>query len=320
MENCSNGTSNCSHLGGEGQGLDGPGFGAFSLLLALLSAAQCALMILTVVALCMARGMSKHLRIFLINILAAALMMGGTFLILTALSVVLVFAETGLPPILLCRFMVWTLGVGGYARPLNVSAYAVVVLVYVRFGKKNWKTQYSGLSVAFLWLIAVVMNTIHLVPPVTNMQYLDGVVCYTDTDASIVVVISVFSSIRLIFGSIAPLVVCIVIPVYCLHYTRKHSITGDTGYTKAITRLALFLVTGNVVNLAGTLLITVAAYFSATSVSVYILYGFGVISLLPTPIVIIMFLKSVQNQMKAVVTCHCSHSTAVHPAQPLEKP
>ena len=211
-------------------------------------------------------------------------------------------------------------GVEAYARLLNVSAHTVVVLAYVRFGKKDWKTQYSGLSVAVLWIIALATNTVILVPPVTNMQYLDRVVCYTNSDASIVEAVFVFTSIRLIFGSIAPLVVCIVIPVYCLHYTRKHSITGDTGYTKAITRLALFLVTGNVVNLAGTLLITVAAYFSATSVSVYILYGFGVISLLPTPIVIIMFLKSVQNQMKAVVTCHCSHSTAVHPAQPLEKP
>ena len=32
MKNCSNETSNCSHLG-RGQGLDGPGFGVFSFLI-----------------------------------------------------------------------------------------------------------------------------------------------------------------------------------------------------------------------------------------------------------------------------------------------
>ena len=105
MENCSNGTDNCSHLGGEGQGLDSPGFGVISLLLALLSVAQCALMILTVVALCMARGMSKHLRIFIINILVAVLVVGGACFIITAQSVVPVFADTKLPPIVFCRLL-----------------------------------------------------------------------------------------------------------------------------------------------------------------------------------------------------------------------
>ena len=318
MENCSNGTSNCSHLG-EGQELDGPGFGAFSLLMVLLSVAQCVLMILTIVALCMARSMSKHLRIFLINILVAALVMGGTFLVLTMLPVILVFAETGLPPVLLCRLLVWALGVGGYARPLSVAAYSIVVLVNVKFGKKDWKTLYSSLSIAILWLIALVMNTILLLPQVTTLQYLGGVMCYTDTDASIVEVLSVFSFIRLVFGSVAPLAVCIVIPIYTLYYIRKHTISGDAGYTKAVTRLALFLVTGNAVNFAGTLLIVVAAYFSTAAVSVYLLIGFGVPSLLPTPIFIIMFLKLVQDQMKAIITCHCSHSHAIHPMQPLEK-
>ena len=318
MENCSNGTSNCSHLG-EGSGLDGPGFGVFSLLIALLSVAQCALMVLTIAALCKARTMSKHLRIFLINILVGALVLGGTFLISTALSVVLVFAETGPPPVLFCRLLVWALGIGGYIRLLNVSAYAVVVLVKVRFGKKDWKTLYSCLPITVLWLIALVMNTIHLLPPVTAMQYLDGVVCYTDTDASMVEVLAVFTFIRVVFGAALPLVVCIVIPAYCLHYIRKHSITGDAGYTKAMARLALFLVTGNAVNLAGNLLIVVAAYFSTDSVSVYLSYGIGVLSILPTPIGIIMFLKLVQDQMKAIVTCHCNHSTAVHPVRTVEK-
>ena len=67
----------------------------------------------------------------------------------------------------------------------------------------------------------------------------------------------------------------IIYAVYCLCYIRKHSITGDTGYKKAISRLALFLITGNAVNLAGNLLIALCAAFSSASVSVYlrILYG-----------------------------------------------
>ena len=110
MANCSN-ESNGSHLG-EDQELDGPVFGAFSLLIALLSVAHCALTILTITALCMARSMPKQLRIFFINMLVGVLLMGGAFIILTVLSVILVFIEAGLPPILLCYVLYYFIGVG----------------------------------------------------------------------------------------------------------------------------------------------------------------------------------------------------------------
>ena len=316
MENCSNGTSNCSHLG-EGQGLDGPGFAAFSLLMALLSVAECVLTILTIVALCMARSMSKHLRIFLINILVAVLAMGVAFFILTVLSVILVFDETGLPSILFCHLLFFLLGVGALSRPLNLSLYSVVVLVVVRFGKRNWKMLYSGLPLTILWLTVLVMNTIHLVPSVTGVQYFEGLACFPDADANSTtasdVFLNAFSFIRFIFGNVAPLVTSVVITVYCLHYIKKHNISGDTEYKKAITRLALFLITGIAVGLAGNLLIYLCATFSSASVSVYLLYGVGVLSLIPTPIFIIMFLKVVQDQMKAIITCHCNHSHRIQP-------
>ena len=320
MENCSNGTSNCSHVGG-GQGLDGPGFGVFSLLMALLSVALCALTILTIAALCMARTMSKHLRIFLINILVGVLVMGGAFLFLNALSFFLVFAETELPPIFLCQVLYYILAVGTYSRPLNLALYSVVVLVIVRFGKKDWKMLYSGFPIAILWLIVLAMNTFAIVPLVTVVQFFEGVACFPDSNAGNGIVQFVYALIRFTFGSLTPLAVSIVTPVYCLCYIRRHSISGDTGYKKAISRLSLFLVTGNAVNLASNLLLALTGFiFSNAAVSVYLLYGFGVLSLLPTPIFIIMFLKAVQGQIKAIITCHRSHFHQIQPIpEPIEK-
>ena len=304
MENCSNATSNCSQLAGGL--LDGPGFGVFSLLMALLSVALCALTILTIAALCMARTMSKHLRIFLINILAGVLVMGGAFLTFTALSVILVFADSEPPPILFCRFLAWVLGIGGYARPLNVSAYAVVVLVTVRFGKKDWKMLYSGLAIAILWFILLAMNAFVLVPPVAGVQYLEGVACYIDSESSFIEAGIGFVFILVVFGNLTPLAVSVVTPVYCLYYIRRNSISGDTRYKKVISRLALFLITGNTVNLVGNVVQIACGFASYASVSAYLLYGVGVLSLIPTPIFIILMLKVVQDQMKAIITCHCS--------------
>ena len=256
MENCSNGTLNCSHLG-EGQGLDGPVFGVFSLLMALLNLFHCVLTVLTITALCTAQPMSKQLRIFLINISVGVLVMGGTFLTFTLVSVTLVFTEIGLPPLLLCRLLTWLLALGGFVRPLNVSAYSVAVLVIVRFGKKDWRTLYSGVSIAILWLVVMASDTIFLMPSVTVVQYLEGVACYIDSVASFTEVGIVFSVIQLAFGNVVPLVVSAAIPIHCLHYIRKHCITVDMRYKKVVSRLALFLVTGNTVNLAGNLLIIV---------------------------------------------------------------
>ena len=310
MENCSNGTSNCSHVG-EGQGLDGPGFGVFGLLMALLSVALCALTILTVAALCMARTMSKHLRIFLINILAGVLVMGGAFVLFTTLSVILVFAKPKLPPIYFCYVVAYTLGVGVFSRPLNLALYSLVVLTTVRFGQKDWKMLYSGLAVAINWLVVLVITLTFLPPSVAAVQYFDGVACFPDEDTGSEIVLAGLWSIRIpiiVFGNLLPFAVSVVTPVYCLYYIRRHSISGDTGYKKAISRLSLFLVTGNAVNVAGNLLIILTAYFSNASASVYLLYGFGVVSLFPAPIFIIIFLKVVRDQMKAIITCQHSRS------------
>ena len=310
MENCSNGTTNCSHVG-EGQGLDGPGFGVFSLLMALLSVALCALTILTIAALCMARTMSKHLRIFLVNILAGVLMMGIAFVLFTTLSVILVFARPKLPPIYFCYVLTYTLSVGVFARPLYLALYSLVVLITVRFGKKDWKMLYSGLAVAINWLVVLVITLTYLPPSMTAVQYFDGVACFPDEDTGSEVFQVVLRYIRtaiIVFGNLTPFAISVMTPVYCLYYIRRHSISGDTGYKKAISRLSLFLVTGNAVNVAGNLLIILTAVFSYAAVSVYLLYGVGVFSLFPTPIFIIMFLKIVRDQMKAIITCQSSRS------------
>ena len=171
---------------------------------------------------------------------------------------------------------------------------------------------YSGLSIAIPRLIALVTRVVYIVPSVTAVQYL-GVACYPGTEASSIEVHSVFTFFNIAFGNVAPLLVSTLIPACCLHYIKKHSITGEPGYNKAISRLALFLITGSAVNLAGSLLIVACAFTSYASASVYLLYGFGVLTLLPTPIFIIMFLKVVQEHMKAIMACHCSHSHQVQP-------
>ena len=309
MENCSNGSSNCS----EQREVQALGFGVSCVLLTVLMVAVCALMILTIASLCKMHSMAKVLRIHLINILVAGLLMGGTFILATLSSATLAFTNAETPPLLFCRFVVLTFSVGSIVRPLNVASFSIVVLLIVRFGKKDWKALYSGVSVAALWIAALVVNVFVLVPPVFHAQYIQGLACFPDASRGVREVQLVYSCVSIGLGTVAPLVVCVVIPAYVLYYIKGHTVTGDSDYDKGIVRLALFLVTGNLIHLAGGLLTVTGAYFS-TFVSVYFLYIFSLLSLVPIPILIIIFLKSVRDEMKAIVTCKCRPSSSkVHP-------
>ena len=163
--------------------------------------------------------------------------------ILLALSVFLVLAETGLFPIQFCHFLFFVLGAGDLLRPLTLSAYSVVVLSQWRSRTKTGRIRcyiHSGLSIAIPRLIALVTRVVYIVPSVTTVQYLEGVVCYPDTAASSIEVHSktVFTvldinvkdskhSLRVAFGNVAPLLVSTQIPAYCLHYIKKHSISEN---------------------------------------------------------------------------------------------
>ena len=96
--------------------------------------------------------------------------------------------------------------------------------------------------------------------------------------------------------------VSIVIPIICLCYIKKNIVTEDIQYRKAMAKFSLFLVMGSAINIAGQL-VPGALTFYAEAPGVYLSYGIATISLIPTPIVIIAYLKPVQEQVKKMFTC-----------------
>ena len=62
------------------------------------------------------------------------------------------------PPPLFCRFMLWVYNIGTFARSFSVAGDSVMVLVVVRYGKKNIKAVYIILSLCFVWGVTLVLN------------------------------------------------------------------------------------------------------------------------------------------------------------------
>ena len=116
--------------------------------------------------------------------------------------------------------------------------------------------------------------------------------CFPRTlDANIIVQIRyVFIAIWVIFGGLTPLTISIVVPIVVLYYVRHNTIVAESTYNKGIAKFTLFLVAGNLINLVGQAVVAFIVYVSEPS-GVYLSYSAGLISLIPTPIMILIFVK-----------------------------
>ena len=101
--------------------------------------------------------------------------------------------------------------------------------------------------------------------------------------------------------------------IHWLSLRTGHNITGNISCGKAVAKLALFILTGSLINSISTIIITVLLHFTTESgvALSYIISAIGLLSLYPTPILILMFLKPVRNKLKALLKCTCLHG---HPS------
>ena len=77
-----------------------------------------------------------------------------------------------------------------------------------------------------------------------------------------------------------PLIVCITASIIVFRYLKRQSITGDINYSKAVARLALFLVTGNLINSTTLTITSIIAYFTPGSGAVPLIHCVFIIGLL----------------------------------------
>ena len=302
--------------------LDSPGFMAYSILMTVIILVAGVMMGITVVALAMAQSIPRPLRLFLINLLLAGLFMalGVVFIVGTSTVLVVVGSEQPRPPRYLCRVYLWIFGVGAVARPWNLAAFSLSVLAIVRFEKKTITLCYAAVIITILWIVPIAINTFVLFPYAFEAQFVQGVACFADDSNTVYIQARhTFTAIWVTAGGLIPMTVSIAVPIICLCYITKNTITEETQYRKGMAKFSLFLVLGGVINMAGQLIPGIVAYYAETP-GVYVASGFGPVSLLPTPVIIIAYLKPVQEQVKKMTLFTCGKWTErqrlkVHPEQ-----
>ena len=295
MENCTNCSVNDPNLAG-------PGFGAFLILVLLVVITAFVLNVTIITALCMAHSVSTLIRIFLINLLVVGVIVALISIGFSLCGIILNFTSLPPPDMVFCRFLVWGYSNIAVVRVYSLVGFSIVVLLIVRYNKKEMKTPYIVLFLAIIWCMSILFTHEILVPPIYAVQYYDSVACFPRVlDADIIKEVRyVFTVILVIFGGLTPLTISIVIPIVVLCYVRRNTIAEGSSYNKGIAKFALFLVAGNLINLVGQAVVALIVYISEPS-GVYLSYSAGLISLIPTPIMILIFMKPVRAEVAKLV-------------------
>ena len=168
--------------------LDSPGFMAYAILVVVITLVAGVINGLLIVPIAMAHSIPRPLRLFLINLLLAGLVVAMALVLSMGTSTVLVAVgpEHPRPPLYLFRAYLWLYAGGAVTRLWSLAAFSLFVLAVVRFGKKFISKCSATLIISILWIVPWIISLYILLPYVYEVQFVDGVGCFPDSNNTII--------------------------------------------------------------------------------------------------------------------------------------
>ena len=294
----------------------GPGFTAFIIIAAPVLGVIFTFDGLVAIMLLLSTALPIPIRSLLINLLVANLVSVVILFCSTLNSIALSLSDTTQPSLPFCRFIIWGYSVTLEARLLGLMAVSVTVLRIVTSGLEKPGVKWLVLCLTLPWVIGIITCIDSIIPPIYGVQYVGGVACFPAKGDSQYEILSLtYFALWIVIGCFLPLLVCFCIPLVTMCYIKRHTITEGAQYKKAIAKFAAFLITGNVVNFLGQVVPAIIALLISDIVGVYLAYTMYALSLIPTPILIIVYLKPVRKHMAHILCKKCLKDIDATPAQ-----
>ena len=273
--------------------------------------------ILLLVAIITEKTIPATVRLILANIVASSQMVIIGIAILNSYNVALPLLFNPSPPDFPCRLSYVALISGAAGRLLFMAAYAVTVYVLARYAGTNLRVarlRFWPALTAFvaIWLFASIPNMVIFFPVFVEITFSAGDVCAARGTGAVTIV-HTFSYI-IVYG-ICCFVLSIVFPILTVQYIKKNSISENKQTLKGMTKFAVFLLVGNSVNLIGVSLTILLATFAPLGEDYHTLLlittfnyieGFCLLlSLIPTPIILLVFFKPIRQRFKKITCFIC---------------
>ena len=201
------------------------------------------------------------------------------------------------------------MAIGGNGRSAFMAVFAVIVVVIIKCSNSAVKFKYLIISVVVVWIACVAVGAILVAPGVIERSPS----CSSGFPFQPGNEIWIFSSLYFLLFVIIPFTMATVLPVYALCYIRSNLMRENTSSLKPMLKFALFLLLGNGLGLfgnslaiAGSLIVKSAHTGKEVARDLILVFNvFVVLSLIPTPILILVYFKPVRIQFKKCVLRVC---------------
>ena len=267
---------------------------------------------LLIVAIAVEKSIVGTLRLVLVNIVTAGqVVIVGLIAIFSS-----TFVITGCwcpelrPSDFGCRLMYWVIASGGAARLMYMTTFAISVYVLVRFGAKKMKIWVAIVAVVCVWVAVLLPNTAIFSPDVVLINFHDNNTCAAHgTGYKAFIYAFGYTTVYGLLG----FTVSVVCPIVTVWFIRHNTISGDLSLVKAMLKFAVFLILGNIINFVGQTTPLLFAAFAPAGKDWYTLekaFGyvegvFVLLSLVPTPLLILIYFKPVRKRIKRTLCCTC---------------
>ena len=251
-------------------------------------------------------SVAAPVRVTLMNLLVSTLIASTISLCSILYSVTLALGGTTERSLPFCRFSIWLYDVALEARLLGLVTFSVMVLQTVTCSMRKIRFRWLSCSLVATWVVALLVSIDTIIPPIYGVQYVDDVACFPAEGYPEYEAIKLtYSIIWLALACILPLLVCICIPLVTLCYIKRHTITEGAQYKKALAKFATFLITSSTLIAVSQLVPAVVAISLSTIAGVYLVYITTILSFIPTPILIVVFLKPVRKRLHRLLCRKC---------------
>ena len=270
--------------------------------------------ILLMVAIITEKTIPAIVRLILVNIVAASEVVVIGLVIWNVYDIIQILLFYPTYSDFACRLFYIVLLSGAAGRPLYMTTYAVTVYRITCYVGANlilnklklWPTI---IAIIILWMTATIPNFVLFSPAFLSITFASDSICVLlDSDLTL---LHTFYYIGLYglccFG------LSIIFPILTIRYIKKNSISESNETLKGLAKFTVILLIGNFLNIVG---ISIPIFLSSfmrggeeDSVFVSLLILFQAIilslSLLPTPIIFLIFFKSVRQRFKMLTCCIC---------------
>ena len=252
-------------------------------------------------------------RLVLVNIVTAGqvVIVGLMMFFLSTVIISGCWCPELMPSDFACRLILWVIATGGAARLMYMTTFAVSVYVLVRYSAKKMKIWVAVVAVVGVWVAVMLPNAAIFSPEVVLINFHDNDSCAAHgTGYKTFIYAFGYTGVYGLLG----FTVSVLCPIATVWFIRHNTISGDVTLVKAMMKFAVFLVLGNVINFIGQSTPLLFAAFAPAGKDWYDLEKafnyveglFILFSLVPTPVLILIYFRPVRQRMQRILCGACS--------------